>query len=86
MPRVHGVEWGGGGGDGGEREEGELAAGTDAEQFGEGETVCCTHPWREHGGSCYRVLGFWNELLLALLSPVSVKCKMHGMLHACPPA
>lgn len=50
MPRVHGVEWGGGGWgwrEGG-REGGELAAGIDAEQFGEGETVCCTHPWREH--------------------------------------
>lgn len=48
MPRVHGVEWGGEGR--GKREGGvELAAGMDAEQFGEGETVCGTHAWREHG-------------------------------------
>lgn len=42
------MEWAGEGR--GRREgEGELAAGMDVEQFGEGETVCGTHPRRERG-------------------------------------
>lgn len=56
-----GVGWWGLGVEGG-REGGELAAGIDAEQFGEGETVCCTHPWREHGDHVIEFSGSGKSL------------------------